>query len=45
VADAGAADVAVLRMQSKDGPGLFTMLPGGAHPNDLVVKAFRGKGN
>ena len=43
VADAGSSDVAVIRMQSKDGPTLFTMLPGGAQPNDIVVKSFHGK--
>jgi sugar lactone lactonase YvrE len=42
-ADSGSADVAVIRTQSKDGPTLFTMLPGGAHANDIVVKAFRGR--
>ena len=40
VADAGSSDVAVIRMQSKDGPSLVTMLPAGDHPNDLVVKSF-----
>ena len=39
-ADARSGDVAVLRTQSKSGPELFTMLPAGAAPNDLVVKAF-----
>jgi YVTN family beta-propeller protein len=43
VADSGSADVAVIRTQSKSGPTLFTMLPGGAHANDLVVKAFHGR--
>jgi YVTN family beta-propeller protein len=43
VTDAGSSDVAVIRMQSKDGPSLFTLLPGGAHPNDIVVKAFHAK--
>jgi sugar lactone lactonase YvrE len=43
VADSGSADVAVIRTQNKNGPTLFTMLPAGEHPNDLVVKAFRGK--
>jgi YVTN family beta-propeller protein len=43
VADRGSADVAVIRTQSKDGPTLFTMLPGGAQANDVVVKAFRGR--
>jgi YVTN family beta-propeller protein len=40
VADAGSSDVAVIRMQSKDGPSLVTMLPAGDRPNDLVVKSF-----
>jgi YVTN family beta-propeller protein len=39
--DAGSSDVAVIRMQSKDGPSLVTMLPAGDRPNDLVVKSFR----
>ncbi len=43
VADSGAADIAVIRTVSKDGPTLFTMLPGGAHPNDVVVKSFRSR--
>ncbi len=43
VTDAGSSDVAVIRMQSKNGPTLFTLLPGGARPNDIVVKAFHGK--
>ena len=40
LADSGSADVAVVRMQSKDGPTLFTMLPSGGHANDIVVKSF-----
>lgn len=40
-ADARSGDVAVIRTQSKAGPELFTMLPAGAAPNDIVVKAFR----
>jgi YVTN family beta-propeller protein len=43
VTDAGSSDVAVIRMQSKNGPTLFTLLPGGAKPNDIVVKSFRGR--
>ena len=43
VADAGSSDVSVIRMQSKDGPSLVTMLPAGDHPNDLVVKSFHTK--
>jgi YVTN family beta-propeller protein len=41
VTDSGSADLAVIRTQSKDGPTLFTMLPAGPHPNDIVVKSFR----
>lgn len=41
--DARSGDVAVIRTQSKQGPTLFTMLPAGASPNDIVVKAFRVK--
>ena len=40
-ADARSGDVAVIRTQSKTGPELFTMLPSGAAPNDIAVKAFR----
>ena len=43
VADSGSADVAVIRMQSKDGPTLFTLLPAGGHANDIVVKSFRAR--
>jgi YVTN family beta-propeller protein len=43
VTDAGSSDVAVIRMQSKNGPTLFTLLPGGMRPNDIVVKSFRAK--
>lgn len=43
VTDSGSSDVAVIRMQSKNGPALFTLLPGGARPNDIVVKSFNGK--
>ncbi|MBB5066721.1 YncE family protein [Granulicella mallensis] len=44
VADSGASDVAVIRTQSKSGfPQLFTILPAGKHPNDIVVKAFQSK--
>lgn len=41
--DARSGDVAVIRTESKQGPTLFTMLPAGASPNDVVVKAFRVK--
>ena len=43
VADSGAADVTVIRTQSKDGPTLFTILPSGGHANDIVVKSFHAK--
>jgi YVTN family beta-propeller protein len=43
VADSGSADVAVIRTQGKDGPTLFTLLPAGSRPNDVVVKAFHTK--
>ncbi len=40
IADAGSSDVAVIRLQGKNGPALFTMLPSGGHANDIVVKSF-----
>jgi YVTN family beta-propeller protein len=43
VANYGSADVSVIRMISKDGPSLVTLLPAGIQPNDIVVKAFRAK--
>ncbi len=42
-ADARSGDVAVIRTQGRQGPGLFTMLPAGGQPNDIVVKAWGGK--
>ncbi len=39
-ADAKSGDVAVIRTQGRQGPALFTMLPAGSQPNDVVVKAF-----
>jgi len=42
-ADAKSGDVAVIRTQDKNGPELFTMLPAGASPNAIVVKAMPGK--
>jgi YVTN family beta-propeller protein len=42
-ADAKSGDVAVIRTQDKNGPELFTMLPVGASPNAVVVKAMPGK--
>ncbi len=43
VANTRSGDVAAIRTQSKNGPELVTMLPGGGHPNDIVVKAFSVK--
>jgi len=43
VTNYGSADVSVIRMISKDGPSLVTLLPAGTQPNDIVVKAFRAK--
>ena len=43
VADTGSADVSVLRTQSKDGPTLFTLLPAGLQPNDIVIQHFNSK--
>jgi YVTN family beta-propeller protein len=41
VADSGSSDVAVIRTRDSNGPELFTMLPVGAHPNAIAIKAFR----
>jgi hypothetical protein len=43
VVDSGSGDVAVIKNQSGGSPSLFTMLPAGSHPNDIVVKAFTAK--
>lgn len=43
VVNAGSADVAVIRTNSAGGPTLFTLLPVGAQPNDVVIKSFRVK--
>jgi len=43
VVDSGSGDVAVIRNQSNASPSLFTMLPAGSHPKDIVVKAFNAK--
>jgi len=43
VVDSGSGDVAVIKNQSSGSPSLFTMLPAGSHPNDIVVKAFNEK--
>jgi YVTN family beta-propeller protein len=42
-ADAHSGDVSVIRTQSKLGPSLFTILPAGASPNAIVVKALPAK--
>jgi YVTN family beta-propeller protein len=42
-ADAKSGDVSVIRTQDKNGPELFTLLPAGAQPNDIVVKAMQRK--
>jgi len=42
-ADAHSGDVAVIRTVDKNGPALFTILPAGGSPNDIVVKAMQGK--
>jgi YVTN family beta-propeller protein len=39
-ADAHSGDVAVIRTQGRLGAALFTMLPAGNSPNDIVVKSF-----
>ncbi|HEY0161613.1 MAG TPA: YncE family protein [Edaphobacter sp.] len=38
-ADSHSGDVAVIRTQSKQGAGLFTILPAGSSPNGIAVKA------
>lgn len=40
VANSGSANVAVIRTDSTGGPTLFTVLPAGPQPNDIVVRAF-----
>jgi YVTN family beta-propeller protein len=42
-ADTHSGDVAVIRTEGKQGPALFTILPAGISPNDIVVKALREK--
>jgi YVTN family beta-propeller protein len=44
-ADAQSGDVAVIRTVTPggNGPTLFTILPAGSKPNDIVVKAMTGK--
>lgn len=43
VADSGSADVAVIRTNGAGGPTLFTLLPAGSQPNDIVIKAFHAR--
>jgi YVTN family beta-propeller protein len=42
-ADAHSGDVSVIRTQGKLGPALFTILPAGASPSAIVVKAMQAK--
>jgi YVTN family beta-propeller protein len=42
-ADAQSGDVTVIRTVDKNGPALFTILPAGRSPNDIVVKPMQGK--
>ncbi len=42
-ADARSGDVSVVRTQGKLGPALFTILPAGRSPSEIVVKAMGGK--
>ena len=42
-ADAHSGDVSVIRTQGKLGPSLLTILPAGASPNAIVVKASSAK--
>jgi YVTN family beta-propeller protein len=42
-ANARSGDVSVVRTVDKNGPGLFTILPAGGSPNDIVVKAMQAK--
>ena len=39
-ADSHSGDVSVIRTQGKLGPALFTIMPSGPSPNDIVVKAL-----
>ena len=43
VADAQSGDISVIRTQGKLGPSLLTILPAGASPNAIVVKAIPAK--
>lgn len=42
-ADAQSGDVTVIRTVDRNGPALFTILPAGRSPNDIVVKPMLGK--
>jgi len=42
-ADAHSGDVSVIRTADRNGPALFTILPAGGSPNDVVVKAMVAK--
>ncbi|MBB5331249.1 lactonase family protein [Tunturiibacter gelidoferens] len=42
-ADTHSGDIAVIRTEGKQGPALFTILPAGISPNDIVVKALHEK--
>jgi YVTN family beta-propeller protein len=42
-ADAKSGDVSIIRTQGKLGPSLLTIMPAGASPNDIVVKALPAK--
>ncbi|MGI4755785.1 MAG: YncE family protein [Janthinobacterium lividum] len=41
VANAKSGDVAVIRTRDNNGPELLTMLPAGAQPNAIAIKAFQ----
>lgn len=41
VADSKSGDVSVIRTRDTNGPTFFTMLPAGAHPNAIAIKAYR----
>jgi YVTN family beta-propeller protein len=43
VVNSGSGSVDIIRNQAGATPALFTMLPVGPHPNDIVVKAFTEK--
>jgi len=43
VADSGSEDVAVIRVGTNGNPTLFTLLPAGPQPNDIVTLAFHAR--